>query len=140
MLITKRSSYIQLQYSKVSPSKYVSMLSSRLFIFFLRTLFLFFMVVGLSYFSSQFFYTIHEQTANSLSFSSDLVRGMHTLARVERRSRERGARTEGGSPKRTKFRASHVSHLLSRACSFTCLARFALVVARLFRLKDCAIF
>ena len=43
-------------------------------------------------------------------------------AREERESRV-------AARKKKKFRASHVARLLSRACSFTCLARFALGVA-----------
>ena len=39
--------------------------------------------------SNQIFFSISEQTASSLSFSSDLVRGVRASASVERRSRER---------------------------------------------------
>ena len=39
--------------------------------------------------SNQAFFSISEQTARGLSFSSDLVRGVRASASVERRSRER---------------------------------------------------
>ena len=47
----------------------------------------------------------------------NLVRGVHARTSVERRSRERGARSEGGG--------FPVLRLQSRAWSFLCLARFA---------------
>ena len=59
------------------------------------------------------------QTASSLSFSSDLVRGVrgvHALAKVERRSRE---------TREMRAAASLVSRLQSRAWLFACLGRFA---------------
>ena len=55
------------------------------------------------------------KTANSLSFSSDLVRGLHARAIVERRS---------GETRETRA-ASPVSRIQSRAWSFACLRRFA---------------
>ena len=57
--------------------------------------------------------------ASSLSFSTDLVRGVHARTSVERRSletREKRALPSSEAP---------ISHLRSRAWSFACLARFA---------------
>ena len=54
-------------------------------------------------------------------FSSDLVRGVHARANVERRSRET---RETRAAAQEEKRASPVS-LQSRAWSFACLRRFA---------------
>ena len=48
--------------------------------------------------------------------------------RLAAKPRER-SENRGWQPEKKKVRASHVARLLSRACSFTCLARFALGVA-----------
>ena len=55
-------------------------------------------------------------------FSSDLVRGVHARANVERRSRET---RETRAAAQEEKRASPVSRLQSRAWSFACLGRFA---------------
>ena len=70
---------------------------------------------------------------------------MHARARVERQSRERGAKIEGGSPKGKTFRTSHVSRLLvtcvfiyvSRAFRSWCCDELS---DRLFGLQDSAMF
>ena len=119
MLLTKRPSYIKLQYSIVSPSKYVSMLCSRLFIFFLRTLFLFFMVVGLSYISSQFFYSWKytwvdcEQCLLFFRFSKGNARARPRLAAKPRE----GSENRGWQPEKKKN---------------ACLSRLAPSVTRVF--------
>ena len=78
-------------------------------------------VVGTSLVS--FFLLNGRQTASSLSVSSDLVRGVHARASVERCSRE--TRETRAAAREEKFRASSVSRLQSRAFSFACLGRFA---------------
>ena len=60
------------------------------------------------------FFPLSLQTASSLSFSSDLVRGVYACASVERRSRDT-----------LETRAAPVSRLQSRTWSFACLGRFA---------------
>ena len=61
--------------------------------------------------SNQAFFSISEQTASSLSFSSDLVRGVRASAseRERRAAKPREARNEGLSHARGHLRISHVS-------------------------------
>ena len=75
----------------------------------------------------QFEYQSVIQSASSLSFTSDLVRGVHARARVERRSRETRERRVAASP---------VSRLQSRAWSFACLGRFARLTKKEDRLLE----